>query len=228
MREVASAATILAMLGTFGTAHAARWVGPGNTTGPVEQPGLYLQAVAPLALERNTFDHLGPGTDVNRHSLGSFGLLTTSAEDSIVARTGPVAGAEPASPTIALLVSGPSSHAAELNFVMTDPVISVAFVLMGLESSAYLKVYGANDSIIGDYVIPAGLPGERRWIGIAEDDRNIFSVRLQPTTTGRDYAIDDVELGVHAPEPATLVLAACIAVALPARIRKSNRQRGWA
>ncbi len=218
MRKAGVAAGVFGLLAGVSIADAARWVGPGSFTGPVERPSLYLEAVASLALTQFNLDDLVSGTNVDRRDLGGFGFVTASAGASIVARTAPVAGAEPASSPIALLAAGTSSEAARLNFVMTEPVMSVGFVLMGVESWASLRVHGPGGELIGNYLVPPGLPGERRWIGIAQDDRNISRVQLQPMSPG-DYAVDDVELGVHAPEPTALVLWSWVAVPGRRRIR---------
>ena len=224
MTKAGTAAALLAPLTAVGMAQGARWIGPGSMTGSVERPSQYLETVASLALEQFGFDDLGPATDVNRQDLGGFVLATGSPEASVEAQTDPVAGAEPASPPIALLIGEAGSDVTALDFVMAEPVISAGFVLMGIESPARLKVYGTEGNVIGDYVIPSGQPGERRWIGISEDDRNISIVRVQPTSPG-DYGIDDLELGLHTPEPATVLLLAWITLVRPRPIRK-NMVRG--
>jgi len=199
------------------SADGARWIGPGSPSGPVERPQSYLETVAPLVREIYSFNHLSPASVVTGLDLGDFSLATSPPTTNVVADTAPVAGALPASEPIALLVEEADAEPTSLTLLMNEPVISVGFALLGSVSSMRLQIFGEADSLLGDYVIPDGMADERRWIGMSENDRDIFSVRIEPLSPGT-YGIDDVEIGVHAPEPSALVyFLFAAALAFPAR-----------
>ena len=224
MRGTRTAVAMMVVFAGVASARASRWIGESSITGPVHRPALYLEAIEPLVCEQFDFDHLIPDTRVDRADLGGFSLHSSPAQNFVIAKAGLVAGTEPGTPPIALLIKADGPPPTTLSFVMSEPVISVGFVLMGLDSPARLKVFGGSESLIGDYVIPAGQAGTRRWIGLSEDDRNIWRVQLEPTGVG-EYAIDDVELGVHTPEPVSFLLWALAAMVAMGQVH-TNRQRG--
>jgi hypothetical protein len=91
---------------------------------------------------------------------------------------------------------------------------------MGFESASWLYVYGgtAGDQLLGQYSIASTVTGVRRWIGLAEPSRVITKIKLSPTQP-EDYAIDYLEIGVHAPEP-SMLMAWSVALCLwPRRAR---------
>ena len=193
------------------------WIGPGSNSGLVVRPQAYVDAVAPLDRAWYCFNHELPATVMTNLDLGHFSFATTPPTTNVVAQNAPVAGALPSSAPMALLVEDAGAEPTSLTFLMNEPVISLGFALLGATSLARLQVFGEADSVLGDYIIPAGLADERRWIGMSEDDRDIFSVRIEPLSPGA-YGIDDVVIGVHAPEPSTLMgLLFLATLAFPAR-----------
>jgi hypothetical protein len=190
------------------TAEAARWVGPATSSGDVLQPETYKEAVADLYFEKNDFENLTPGTNVALQSFGMFTLVNSPfASTSLLAESGNVAGALPSSGTMALRVTRAPSQPTALTLQTSEPVRSIGFVLMGLESASWMTVYGGLDGgqVLGRYFI-TDVPqtGMRRWVAVAEDSRIIQKIKLEPTQA-EDYAIDDVQIAVHAPEPSMLM-----------------------
>ncbi len=218
--------TAAVMLGLLRDVRATRWVGPASTFGPVDQPASYVQAVDHLVREQYGFEDLGPGTSISQISLGSMSLNSSPALfSSVVAAADPVAGTSTSTGTRAAHVTQANGQPTFLTFQLDQPVISLAFVLMGLESAAWIEAFGGDTGTdsLGRYSIPApGQPGVRRWIGIMEDERSIWKVRLEPTLS-EDYAIDDVEIGVHAPEPASAAIWGLLACLGGSGVRRRMR-----
>lgn len=184
-------------------AWAALWLGPVSRTGPVELPAQYVQFMAGLAVQRTDFDVLTPGSDQTGRDLGGFLMTGGSPETLIVAQTGPVAGAEPVSSPIALLVAGMSSDPVSVRLELVEPARAVGLALLGLGSPARVKVYDPDLRLVANHTIPAMAPGYRRWVGLAETTCDIRKIVLEPQGGG-DYGIDDLELGVDLPEPTCL------------------------
>ena len=189
---------------SFGIGTGTVWVGQSSTTGQVVRPDSYEQAVATLRLSRFTFDNYGAGTVLNNVDLGGVILSANAGGASLTIDTSRKAGAEPASPPNVLYVDEAPSNPTKLTFLLTEPVKSLGFVLGGLGSSSYLRVYDEQAVLVGSYPIPSALSVKRRWIAVMENNCWIKKVELVPDFK-ECYAIDDLELG-HAPEPGSLVL----------------------
>ena len=190
------------------TAHAARWVGPATSCGDILQPQTYKNAVAGLYIEKNNFDNLTPGANVAFQNFGVSSLANSPyAYTSLIAESGLVAGTMPSSGNMALHLTKAPAQPTTFTVQTSELVRSVGFALMGLESASWLSVFGGSGGtqLLGRYFV-AAVPqaGLRRWIAVAEDNRIIQKVMLEPTMA-EDYAIDDLEIAVHAPEPSMLI-----------------------
>ena len=205
MRRIAIAAIALLLVGVSPVL-AVVWVGPGSATGQVAYPPSYLEAVALLEMTRLDFDGLTDGANMAGHDLGGVVLqLGVSPDGLVVARSGLVAGAEPSSSPMALLVGGASYPHVPLDIEIFETVESVGFVLMGLDTTLQLRVFNQEETLISQYVIPVFESAQRRRIGIWEAGTPIGRLELLPQVA-TEYAIDDLELGTSMPEPATLSL----------------------
>jgi hypothetical protein len=190
-------------------AHAAVWVGYGTRSVSMEIPSGYTSAVGHLFHRGSDFETLPEGTDAAAQDLGGFYVGSTPT-NSVRVTKGISAGAAPSSGQMSLYLSKATGTPTVLTIGLFEPVMSVGLALMGLESSSTLRIYGGNShtDLLGVYTIPpAGTTNLRRWVGVYEDERTIWKMQLTPGAA-EDYAIDDVEIGVHAPEPGSLVIFA--------------------
>lgn len=205
-----AAAAVAWLLGPS-LALAAWWIGPASADGPVVPPSGYVQAVAGLELERFNFDDIQPGYRIDSAGHGRLILSPRPLQSVVTATDEPIAGAPPASEPIAAMVSEHPVAPSELRLILSEPAISAGFALIGLAPAAQAQVIGSDGAILGTYAIPAERAGMRRWIGITTDGAWITTVRIIPQLPAA-YGIDDFEAGRPAPEPATILLLAGLAL----------------
>lgn len=198
------------------------WVGNANNSGAVAKPSHYMQAVAPLNRTRHDFDDCSEGQELSVQDLGGFYFVVAPISASVQARKGSVAGVLPISEPIAVSVSASRNGATRLFIEMIDPISSVGFVLMGLESSARLTVRGTvRDTSCT--IPPVAINGFRRWVGMRAWDEEIRGICLE-VQAGEDFGLDDLEIGHHAPEPGGPAMLTLLYVMRPKR-RANSRTR---
>lgn len=207
MHVMSRGMSALLVLGATAAAHATIWIGnPSSAQEEITAPEGYTNTVGSLLTVRYTFDDLSAGTSVQQANLGGLVMVTSPVSVPLVVRSGLVAGTEPSSAPHAVLVGRSEAGRTKLTLHFTEPVLSVGFVLMGLQSDFAIRTFGSGQERIDSYPgIPGSQVGIRRWIGVYEGGRDIFSVEIEPAGS-EEYAIDDVETGVHFPEPATATL----------------------
>ncbi len=206
IRAAAIGMLVLASARIAGADHV--WIGePSPPDAKLVQPAGYASLTSQLLMERHNFEDLPTGASVSQMGLGRLLMTVSPVSAYLAVQSGTVAGAQPSSGTKAVDVMQLPDQPTALTFVTSEPLISVGFVLMGLESNVQLTIYAGEggSTVLGPYTITGyGDPRIRRWIGISADDRIIRRVQIRPTASD-EYAVDDVEFGVHAPEPATAV-----------------------
>ncbi|NLX14261.1 MAG: hypothetical protein GXY44_11490 [Phycisphaerales bacterium] len=180
------------------------WVGKANASGPVARPAKYLQATSPLVLTQYNFDQYDQGQELFGHELGGFVITTNPASAKVLARRDTVVGALPASEPMAVYMAASSNRMTRIMINFSEPVSSVGFVLMG-QDSLRLTVAGPRGE--STCTIPQlAYAGCRRWVGMGGGDEEIYGISLE-IEAGKEFGMDDLEIGRHAPEPGGLALA---------------------
>ena len=193
-------------------------VGPGTLDGPVPRPQTYLDVVAPLATDRFGFDNDMPGQNFAEMDLGPVTMSTPSAGGSIVVQADRVAGARVATGPNGLLITSVGADPRRVDFRMGVPVQSLGFTLLGGETAVQVRLYGSDGSLTAA-VVPHGIVGDRRWVGLFGDAAVITRIEVEALSDD-DFGLDDVEVGHHAPEPTSLLLCGCGTIVL---LRRRHR-----
>ncbi len=196
------------------------WVGKANSAGDITKPANYVQSIAPLILSQHHFDHLSSGQDLSVYDLGGFYFSVKPISAKVEARQGPVAGVQPVSDSLAVYIGASRNGTTQLWIDMIQPVNSLGFALMGVESSARLTVQGTVRETTCT-IPPVATAGFRRWLGMCARDEEIRRICLE-VQAGEDFGLDDLEIGRHAPEPGGLPLAMLLFTIWPKRRMNSG------
>lgn len=193
------------------------WLGELSTHGPVQRPRAYVAAVDHLAKAHVSFDSFQPGQLLNGVACGPI-VLRSHPWQPLTAQKGPVAGVEPTSRPMALDVpAGPT--ATQLQLYLPETAMSLGLVLMGLDCETRIDLYRADGRTLRTFRIPAGQSDTRQWLGVVESEK--FTLAVITPLQARGFGVDDLEIGLHAPEPATLIVwSAAAGLALGRRHRR--------
>lgn len=184
------------------TAMATRWVGVPTAGGAVERHPTHQQVLLSQPYTQVDFENLGVGMNVAGYSLSGMIPFTDPLWAAAVVRSGLVADVPPASGSRAIEIPAVAGQGSHLIVYYDQPVQVAGFVAMNLNSLYYVSTYDADATLISRTLMPAVPAGNRQWIGIYEQGRNFFAMRIEPVSSGR-YGIDNLEYSRHAPEPST-------------------------
>lgn len=208
------------------TVNVTRYVGQEFPAGVVVKPNDYLNAVAPLYKSQYDFDDGQAGESLNYKKVGDV-TLRIGGFHQIVLRQNLQSGALPSSAPLAAELSSDGMTIPKVEFKMEEPVISFGLVLMGTTEDFDISIKGPDFK--ADYFLPgATTSASRRWVSVMTDARYIETVSFAPRSSV-DFAFDDMEIGVHAPEPVALTnLLLGIILLLPKRYGIVGRGRQYA
>jgi hypothetical protein len=173
----------------------------------VERHPTHQQILLSQPFTQVDFENLATGVNVVGYSLSGMTAYPEPFWPAVVVKSGLVADVPPASGSKAIEIPAVAGQATELT-VLYDQAVQVAgFVALNLNSSYFVSTYGAEGDLISRVLVPAVPSGHRQWIGVYEQGRDFFTLRIEPTSPGR-YGIDNLEYSRHAPEPAAAYLVA--------------------
>lgn len=185
-----------------------RWIGVPARQGQVERHPAYQQILSSYPITQVDFEDIAVGTNVVGYSLSGMALYSQPPWVPLLVKSDPIAGVPPASGIRGIEISGVTGQGTGLKINYDRTVQVAGFVALNLNSDYYVSTYDQEGGLISRVLMPAVPSGHRQWIGVYEQGRDFFSLRIEPTSPGR-YGIDNLEYSYHSPEPSALCLLAC-------------------
>lgn len=187
------------------SASATRWLGMPTAAGAVERHPAHEQVLLSQPFTQLDFEDLAIGVNVTGYALSGMVIYPEPLWASVVVRSAPVADVPPAGGSRAIEIPAVSGQGTALRIDYDQAVQVAGFAALNLNADYYVSTYDADDSLISRVLMPGVPSGYRQWVGVHEQGRDFFTLRIEPTAPGR-YGIDNLEYSRHAPEPSAVSL----------------------
>lgn len=219
---VISILTLVGIIGSDALAGHRIMIGVPSVTGPVARPQRYLDATNGFGMFRDHFDALPAGHSLLGFNAGAYFIPRPPGGNTFIAVSASAAliGAEVSTDPLAAYISSAGGDQGVLRFELFEPAFSFGFALLDAEELLLIRVFGEQGMLIQN-ALPPQVSGQRHFVGIAEGAERITAVELWPAVP-TSFGIDDVEIGLHTPEPGAFTLMLIASALALARRRGSG------